>query len=149
MMNKFQNRNITSANATSILTVEELFPAGFVLEMYATDQSLSTENVQITETRQGVDGKMVAAYIPSIKVVTINFEPSSPSMEYIAQLADAMEAGKRIYLCHLQADIPSINVSYKYRNGVLQTLSYMPAHKKTLDPTTCVFHFESAERSVI
>ena len=32
--------NITSANATIIMTVEELFPAGVRLEQFATDQSL-------------------------------------------------------------------------------------------------------------
>ena len=31
--------NITSANATIVMTVEDLFPAGVVLQQFATDQS--------------------------------------------------------------------------------------------------------------
>jgi hypothetical protein len=141
------HRDITTANAISILTVDDLFPNGIVLEQYATDQSIGMDNSQITETRMGVDGKMVAGFTPNIKVVTISLEASSPSVVYFNQLADAMETYRKIYLCHLQCEVPSIYSLYRWKNGVLQTATIMPPHKKVLDPTSWVFHFESFERS--
>ena len=143
------NRNITSTDATSVLTVEELFPNGVELMQYSTDQSIGAESVQLAETRLGVDGKLVAGYTPAIMTVTINLEASSPSTQYLNQLYDAMVALKRIYMCSLVSTVPSIGVVFKWLDGVLQTGTPIPAQKKVLDPTTWTFHFERMERSEI
>ena len=137
------NNNITAANAVSVLIVEKLFPNGITLQQYSTDQALSADAVQVTETRLGVDGKLVAGYIPSIQIVTINLEASSPSAEYLNQLYDAMVAGKTIFMCSLVSTVESIQTVFRWHNGVLQTGTPVPAQKKVLDPTSWTFHFES------
>lgn len=139
--------DITSANATAVLTVDELFPSGFQLQNFATDQSISTESQDITETRMGTDGKMVAGVTPSISVVTIMLEASSPSYANLAHLLDAMKANMRPYACTLTVTVPSINKVFEWSVGVLKSGTAVPALKKVLDPTTWVFHFQDFKGS--
>jgi hypothetical protein len=141
------NRNITSASAVSILTVDSLFPAGIELQQYATDQAIGSDSLQVAETRMGVDGKMVAGYVPGIIIVNISLEASSPSTEMLNQLYDAMVVGKTIYMCKLVSTVESINTVFTWFDGVLHTATPVPAQKKVLDPTAWTFHFERMERS--
>ena len=43
--------DITSANAKCFLTIEELFPAGVLLQNYATDQAVDQDERQISIVR--------------------------------------------------------------------------------------------------
>ena len=136
------NMDITSANATAVLVVDLLFPAGIALQQFGTDQALSMESIDISETRKGVDGKMVAGYVPVIYPVTITLEASSPSHHALATLWQAMAANKRIYACTLVCTMPSIRQIYTWSTGVLKSGGPFPSANKTLDPTTWVFHFQ-------
>ncbi len=77
------NRDITSANSKIILTCPELFPIGVELQQFSTDQSITQGDEEIANDRIGVDGKMVAGWIPTIKSVTIALEASSPSAPFL------------------------------------------------------------------
>jgi hypothetical protein len=44
------NMDITSANSTAFMIVNKLFPAGFPVEGFGTDQAVSGDNMQIAET---------------------------------------------------------------------------------------------------
>ena len=61
---------LTSADATIILSVNELYPNGVKLEGFSTDAMMATEDVTIAEARMGVDGRLSAGYIPSPKNIT-------------------------------------------------------------------------------
>ena len=52
--------DITSANATLILTVENLYPSGVKIEGFSTDSSFAMDDDTIAETHMGVDGKLTA-----------------------------------------------------------------------------------------
>ena len=78
--------NITSANATAYMVVKDLYPTGFALNNFSTDQAVDQSEDTIAETRMGVDGYMAAGYVPSIKAVTIQFEAASPSVQYLNNL---------------------------------------------------------------
>ena len=144
-----ENHNITAANAESVMTVETLFPNGFRLEQYSTDQALSSASVQLAETRLGVDGRLVGGFITAIQVVTISIEASYPSVKYLVDLYDAMVTGRTTYLCSLVSTVPSIGIAYKWYTGILQTAASFRNQKKVLDPTSWVFHFERMERSAL
>ena len=133
--------DITSANATLVLTVTDLFPAGITLQQFATDQSYSQDELAIAEDRMGVDGNLVAGWVPSIKPVTIMLEASSPSYEALAQLYRACEQKRGIYTCTLVANVPSIGKTFTWTNGILKSGTPVPAGKKILDPTTWKFDF--------
>ena len=133
--------DITSANAILILIVDGLFPAGINLQMFATDQSYSMDELTIAEDRLGVDGALVAGWVPSVKPVTIMLEAASPSYEAMAQLYRACERKRGIYQCSLIASVDSIGKTFTWTSGVLKSGTPVPAAKKVLDPTTWKFDF--------
>lgn len=133
--------DITSANATLVLTVDSLFPAGITLEQFATDQSFSMDELTIAEDRMGVDGNLVAGWVPSIKAVTIMLEASSPSYIALAQYYRANEQKRGFYRCELVASVPSIARTFIWSQGLLKSGTPVPAGKKVLDPTTWKFDF--------
>lgn len=134
--------NITSANATAIMVIDTLFPVGFALEAFATDQSISMGEDTVAETRMGVDGKMAAGFVPSIKTVTISFEEFSPSVAYLETLYNAMQANKKTYGVTLVVTVPSVNRVFTFTGGVLKTGKPFADHKKVLDPVNWSFDFE-------
>ena len=141
-----QNLDITAANASAVMTVEDLYPNGIKLERFSTDAAIVADSQQIAETRMGVDGKMAAGVTPNIYPVTVTLEANSPTATSFTTIYEAMNANKRLYVCNLTIKIPSIGRTYQFSNGVLQTANPMPALNKVLAPTTWVFHFESMER---
>lgn len=87
--------DITSANAKCFLTIEELFPAGVLLQNYATDQAVDQDERQISIVRMGVDGHMAAGWTPQPHIIHFTFEANSPSLTYIRALAKYMETQKK------------------------------------------------------
>ena len=134
--------NITSANATAYMVVKDLYPTGFALNNFSTDQAIDQSEDTIAETRMGVDGYMAAGYVPSIKAVTIKFEASSPSVQYLNNLYLASQKNRRTYEVTLVVKVPSVNKTYTYSGGVLKTGKLLPGLKKVLDPVSYGFDFE-------
>ena len=134
--------NITSANATAYMVVKDLYPTGFALNNFSTDQAVDQSEDTIAETRMGVDGYMAAGYVPSIKAVTIKFEASSPSVQYLNNLYLASQKNRRTYEITLVVKVPAVNRTYTYSGGVLKTGKVLPGLKKTLDPVSYGFDFE-------
>lgn len=137
------NMEITSANATAILIVEDLYPAGIVLQGFTSDQSVSTDDRTVAEARMGVDGHLAAGYTPTPVTVTIGLEANSPSRAQLANVLEAMQLNMRTYTCALQFTIPSIKKEFYYTNGVMLAGHPAPDGRKVLDPTQWRFVFES------
>ena len=125
--------DITSANAKCFLTIEELFPAGVLLQNYATDQAVDQDERQISIVRMGVEPH----------IIHFTFEANSPSLTYIRALAKYMETQKKIVRLGLSINIPSISTSFMFSNGVLTNAKDFPALKQVLDPVTAAFAFET------
>lgn len=141
-----QNLDITAANASAVMTVEDLYPNGIQLQNFSTDAAIVADSMQIAETRMGVDGRMAAGVTPNIYPVTITLEANSPTAFAFANIYEAMSSNKKPYVCNLTVRLPSIGKSYQFSNGVLQTANPLPAVNKVLAPTTWVFHFERMEK---
>lgn len=137
-----ENRNVTSADAEYILAVEELFPQGIALEQFGQDAAFAPDNVDVAETRRGIDGKMVAGVIKNVYPITFTLEASSPSAPYLFMLRDAMQANNRPYSVTLTVNYPALGMTRTYINGALRNAPTMPAAQKTLQPTTWGFDFE-------
>ena len=134
--------NITSANATAYMVVKDLYPAGFALNNFSTDQAVDQAEDTIAETRMGVDGYMAAGYTPSIKAVTLQFEAASPSVQFLNNLYLASQKNRRTYETTLVINVPAVGKVYTYTGGVLKTGKALPALKRTLDPVSYGFDFE-------
>lgn len=139
------SRDITSANSIIILTCKELFPAGVKLQQFSTDQSISQGDEEMTSDRIGVDGKMVAGWVPTIKTVTISLEASSPSASVFDLIYKYSQSSRKVYWINLIVNVPSLGKVLTYRNGVLKNWKLMPDHKQVLDPISAVIDFESVE----
>ena len=101
--------NITSANASLVLVVDTIIPAGVQLEHFSTDQAFSLSEVTVVEDRMGVDGNLAAGWIPSIKTVQIDLEAASPSLWFLDMLQRAMENNRTIIQLHIHASGGSSN----------------------------------------
>lgn len=134
--------NITSANATAVMRVAELYPMGFTLSHFATDTALAQDEDTIAETRMGVDGHMSAGFTPSIQTVNISLEPGSPSIEYLNNVYLATQKNRKTYETTLVITIPSTGQVFTYTGGVMQKAKMLPDIKKVLDPVTYSFAFE-------
>lgn len=141
------NFDVTSANVQAIMIIEDLVVAGFALENFATDAALSGENVEQTETRKGVDGKMVAGVIKNVYPVTITLEASSPSLTYLEMLRTAMQVNNKPYTVTLTVFTPATKRVTTFTKGVLRSCPAMPSVNRTLQPTTWQFDFESCTTS--
>lgn len=139
--------NITSSNASIIYKDNMLVKAGIPLVKFATDQSLTSDEVAIAETRMGVDGKMAAGYTPNITPVTIMFEADSPSWRLIEQSMNIARQAKTVVECEIIVTIPSLLKTYHYKNGVIKSLTNV-AMKKVLDPITLKIDFEEVISSI-
>lgn len=140
-----KNRNITAANATLVMVVEDLFPQGVKLEQFSTDAMVSEADETFAETRMGVDGQMVAGYVDNIKTLTVTMEPSSPSIPYMDTLARASRSGRKVYWVTFIISIPAIGKILTYSNGVLKTGKILPDIQKVLAPIAYGFDFESVK----
>ena len=139
--------NITSANATAVLTVEKLYPAGIELQNFSTEQSISADEVTVAETRMGVDGHMSAGYVPTIYTVNISLEPGSASVRAINNLLKTQQRARQPYTVGLTITIPSIAEIHRYSNGVLKSGKFVPDGQKVLSALSYKFDFESFEPS--
>ena len=139
------NRNITAADVQAWMTVDELFPAGFPLEQFSMDSAVVADTIQEVETRMTLDGKLVAGYTPAPKNVNFTVEPSSPTIPYLRELAQAQRAGTRTYEVNLAIQVPSQNRKYRFVHGYLVGAQPMPSVQKTLAPMQFNFQFEGVE----
>lgn len=136
------NRNITAADATILCVVEDLYPAGFRFEQFSADVAGAFNDEQIAETRMGVDCQMVAGYVDQIKQLTITLEPSSPSIEYMEKLMEAERNGLKKYWITVTVNIPALQKTRTFWNGVLRQGRRIPDINKVLSPVTYVMDFE-------
>lgn len=139
--------NITSSNAIIVYKDNMLVKAGMPLAKFATDQSLTSDEVPVAETRMGVDGKIAAGYTPNIVPVTIMFEADSPSWRLIEQSINIAKQAKTVVECEIIVTVPSVAKVYNYKKGVIKSLTNL-ALKKVLDPVTLKMDFEEVISSL-
>lgn len=133
--------NITSANAVVTLACEGLIPNPVRLQNFSADQSVSLDEVTLSEGQMGVDGGYAAGYVNSIKSLTLTLEANSPSTKYLDIIAKAMHNQTTVYLITLTVTLPSLSMRYIFSNGTLASGQIMSNPKKLQEPTTWKFNF--------
>jgi hypothetical protein len=114
--------DITSANASMVMIVEDLYPAGVPITNFSTDQMIDGDEHEYAQARMGVDGGMAAGYVPNPWNVTVSLEASSPSFKVMQTLAQVMVTNKCTYEVSLIITVPALNQVHVYRKGVLLTV---------------------------
>ena len=111
--------DITSATATLILTVENLYPAGVKIEGFSTDNSFAMDDDTIAETHRGVDGKMTS------------------------------KTNMTVLETSMQITVPALGKEFSLKNGVMISGHPVPSGEKVLGNTAWTFHFGKFESSSI
>ncbi len=138
------NQNvITSADATIILTVNNLYPSGVQIEGFSTDNIYGTDALDLAETRRGADGKLSAGFIYSNINQTFHIEADSPSRKIFDTWASMSRTTVSVFRCNATVILPAIGKKYKCVNGVLKQWKIMPDAAKTLQPSTAVIEWEN------
>jgi len=140
---------ITSANSVFMLSFGSLFPIPQKLEGYATDDSFMADVVEIAQTAMGVDGKLSAGYVPNPTVMTITFQPDSPSIVKFEFLIAAMRQARDIFELSATIALPAIGRSYACVKGVLTEYKPLPDAKKLLQPVTYKITWQTIEVGAI
>ena len=139
------NNKITAADVQAYMTVEELYPSGFALEQFTMDSAVVADTVQEVVTRMTLDGKIVAGYTPAPKNVNITFEPSSPCIPYLRELAQMQRSAKDIFEINLTVRVRSVDRTFRFVHGYMVGAQPMPSIQKTLAPMQFNFTFEDVE----
>lgn len=140
------DQDITSANSQVIVTVEDLYPNGIVLQQFSTDAMIGAENMQLAEARMGVDGYMAAGVTPNIVTATISLEANSPSRRPLDNLVAAQRNNLKLYRVQMLVKITATGESYLFSRGCLQAATNLPAPQKILAPVQYQFAFERMEK---
>ncbi len=128
--------DITSANATFIVNVPDVFPTPQQLYGFATDDAFATEETDTAEVMLGVDGIMSYGWLPFLVPMTVTFQADSPSITNTMEAWLAAQSGARqIYpAVSGQIILPQLGKEYSFQTGVLKRFSPTPPGKKVLMP---------------
>ena len=141
--------DITSANSTLVLTVENLYPAGVKIEGFSTDNSFAMDDDTIAETHMGVDGKLTAGFTPSEKSVTLTLDAGSSSYEVLCNIYNMSKTNMTVLDTSMQITVPALGKEFSFKNGVMVTGHPLPAGEKVLGNTNWTFHFGKFDTSSI
>ena len=129
--------DITSANATYILSVPGVFAAQQVLQGFATDDAFSTPEVDVAEVYMGVDGLPSGGFVPFLVKQMIVFQADSPSIANTMEAwLGAMQSAFTPYTGSAIITIPSVQRQYKMSKGFLSRITPVTQAKKVLQPVS-------------
>jgi len=141
--------SITSANSIFILTVVDLFPAGVILQGYATDKAFASDALEIAETMMGVDGQLTGGYTPMPVKQTITLMADSPSnVVFDAIVRTTKTIGDIIYLAAI-ITLPGPGEIFALNNGILTSAKQIPDAQKVLQPRDFVITWESVNVALL
>jgi hypothetical protein len=128
--------SITSANSSINISVPIIYPNGYELQRFSTDDIYSAGQVRRNITKMGVDGYQSAGKVWVSRSVTYHFQPDSPSCDFFDvwgqtedQLNDTLIASGLIVL-------PGIQKKFTMVRGALGECSPIPGAGQTLKERT-------------
>ena len=142
-MADFISNDITSANATCILVITDVAPAGVPVDNFSTDQAINGETMEISETRLTLDGQLLAGYVPTQVPVTLTLEPASLAYNVLDKAFQISRQSKKPLRCDLTFVLPSIKKTVVYMGGVIQAINMIPPVGRTLQSRQARFVFSS------
>lgn len=130
------DRTITAANSVFLLGVVGLFAVPQRLEGYSADAAFETESNEPVETQLGVDGRMSAGWLPTLKKQTIMLQADSISADFFDQWNEAQEARREVMFAFGIIKLPALNKSYELLRGALSAYVPIPSARKVLQART-------------
>jgi hypothetical protein len=124
--------SITSANATIIINVAQIFPNGFNLTRFATDDIYSASNIRKNIQKMGVDGYQSSGKIWVSKPVVYHFQADSPSCSFFDQWAAAEDQLNDTLTASGLITLTGLGTKFNLVNGSLGEVSPIAQAGQTL-----------------
>lgn len=126
--------NITSANATILLTVAVLFPVPYQLTEFAADDIFGTNPIPVGEQMMGVDGNLTSGFINASTEQAYALMADSPSNYFFDQIALREKADQTKYRIDGVVLLTSVGTQYTMVKGWLKTWQPIADAKRVLQP---------------
>lgn len=141
--------DITSANASVVISSADMALAATQLEGFGADAAFATEDVESAITQIGVDGKMSAGWVPRITNMPITLNPASSSVAVFDAIITTSDTLRAPVFVNCVVQIPSINKAYTLTKGVLTRVKQMPDGGRVLGEQRFNLAFESCRPAII
>lgn len=136
-------QDITSANATIIVTCAGVLVAPAQLQGFAADDIYTTDPLEIAETMMGVDGGLSGGMVYNPVVQSFALMAGSPSTPVFDQIYTQSRANQAVYFLQASVKLLSIGMKFNMINGILVTYPMMPDAKKLLQSRKFTVRWES------
>jgi len=124
--------NITSANATILLSVPLLFPVPFQLQKFGADNIYGTDPIQVGETVMSVDGRLTAGFVNAPTKQAYELLADSESNFFFDQIAMREKADQTKYEINGVVLLTSVLTKWTMTRGFLTIWQPIPDAKKVL-----------------
>jgi hypothetical protein len=134
---------LTAANSVITLMATGLFPIPQQMQGFSADDVVSTEEIALSESMVGVDGKHSYGFVAALTPQSFTFQADSPSIQFFDILIGATKIAKEAYRLDGTIYLPATGKIYVMSNGVLTKGKQVPDVKKLLQPQQYTVTWES------
>ncbi len=124
--------NITSANATILLSVPSLFPAPYQLQQFAADDIFGTDPIQVGQEEMGVDGHLTSGFVNMPTKQAYALMADSPANFFFDQVALREKSDQTKYVINGVVLLTSVGTKWTMTRGFLSIWQPIPDAKKVL-----------------
>jgi hypothetical protein len=143
-------RSITSLDAVIILTIPGVYPSGFQLQGWKTDDIFDVASYKPNITRMGVDGILSAGKQFAPRVTKIHLEASSESQQVFDDWINAENTPPIDTIpASMTVMFPANGQEYSCYQGILTDYKDAPDGKKVLDPLTYEITWELIQKTAL
>lgn len=139
------NRTLTSANSIILISVASIFPVPQRMQGFSTDDLTDMDAVEPKETSMGIDGRLSAGFVPVAVRQNITLQADSLSNDFFERWAQFERQAKEAYVATGTLILPGAQRQYAMTRGFLQSISPIPAARKTLQPRKYTIVWERVE----
>lgn len=126
--------DITSANASIVLSIPALFSTPQTLQGFATDDVFDIPAIESVETLMGVDGVLSAGFVFKEIPLEITLQGDSASNAVFDRWWTQMVATLVSYAANGVIRLPGIQTKWNMTSGYLTSYKPAPQAKKILQP---------------
>lgn len=135
--------DITSANASIVLSVPLLLPVPTQIQGFAADNIYSGSEVEAAELRMGIDGILSGGVIKAPIPQEFELQADSPSITFFDAWYYGQKTSVQIYACQGVTTLTSIGTSYACTQGFLKSYKPFSDAKKVLEPRRFTIWWQS------
>lgn len=137
------NRTLTSADCTLLLSVANMFDTPQRIQGFSTDDITDTDAQTVVQTAMGVDGRLSFGYTPAATVQNITLQGDSLSIDLFETVAQQMRLQRTVYVWSGTLIVPATQRKYTLTRGALTSYPPTPSLKATVQPRRFAITWES------